>query len=487
MNTALWWVRRDMRLSDNQALAAALAEAERVIPVYVLDEQHLAGPDTNDTALAFLLAGLRTLDEDLRSRGSRLIVRRGDPLEELAAVRDELGAGAVFAQEAYSSNDRQRYEALAETLPLRFSGGLTVHLPDALRQEDGQPYTVFTPFSRAWQRLSLPQVLDVLLPPERLAPPPEAARGVSIPREPMLTARIPFLAGEAEAQRRLRSFVDGADADLPEGKAPIYQYDELRNRLDLDGTSKLSPYLNLGMLSIRQAVVSALSAIDAAPDEEARYSAELWLEAIIRREYAIYIEAHYPEALTKGFRAEYRNVPWEMDQAAFEAWRHGRTGYPLVDAAMRQLVQTGWLPNRARLVAASFLSKDLLLNWRWGEQFFMQHLVDGDSTSNNEGWQRAAGIGTGAAPYLSILNPVLQGRRYDPDGVYVRRWLPELAKVPVGYIHQPWSMSPEFQREAGCIIGLDYPAPILDHGWARERAMTFFGNARQPMEAYRTG
>jgi deoxyribodipyrimidine photo-lyase len=238
------------------------------------------------------------------------------------------------------------------------------------------------------------------------------------------------------------------------------------------------------MLSARQAVVSALSATDAAPDAEARYSAELWLEALIRREYAISIEAHYPEALSKGFRAEYRNVPWEMDQAAFAAWRHGRTGYPLVDAAMRQLVQTGWLPNRARLVAASFLAKDLLLNWRWGERFFMQHLIDDDTAANNEGWQRAAGIGTGAGPYLSILNPVLQGRRYDPDGAYVRRWLPELAKVPVGYIHQPWAMPPELQQEVGCIIGLDYPAPILDHGWARDRAMTFFGNVRQPVEAY---
>jgi deoxyribodipyrimidine photo-lyase len=480
--TALWWVRRDLRLSDNQALAAALAAAGRVVPVYILDEGSPPGPVAGEKQLAFLQAGLRALDEDLRARGSRLIIRGGDPKEEMAALRSEVGAAAVFAEAAYAPEARRRDDEIARSLPLHLVHGLTVHKPGALRQGDGRPYTAFTPFSKAWRALPLPPVRDVLGPPARLSPPPDV-RSLPLPGQPALSAQVPFQPGEAEAQRRLQAFVDWRDQDDgPAGLAPIYRYDELRERLDLAGTSGLSPYLRFGMLSARQAVVSALSAIDAAPDAGARYSAELWLDALIRREFAISIQVHVPQSLDQGLRTEYRDLPWENERSAFDAWAQGRTGYPLVDAAMRQLVQTGWLHNRARLVAASFLAKDLLVDWRWGERFFMQHLVDGDQAANNAGWQRAAGTGTGAAPYLSILNPVLQGRMYDPEGTYVRRWLPELANVPVGYIHEPWSMPPELQRESGCTIGLDYPAPILDHGWARDRALAFFGKGRQPVE-----
>jgi deoxyribodipyrimidine photo-lyase len=486
MKTVLWWVRRDLRLSDNQALAAALAASDRVVPVYILDERVLAGPDRNEKQLAFLLAGLRELDKDLRVRGSRLVVRDGEPQKALATLQSQAGATAIFAEAAYSPMARKLDANIAKVLPLNLMGGLTVHAPDALRQGDGGSYGAFTPFSKRWKALVQPQVRDVLRPPTNLSPPPDVG-SIAIPGQPSLPAFVPFRPGEAEAQRRLGAFVDWVDGDQPQGLAPIYHYDELRNRLDVDGTSQLSPYLSLGMVSSRQVVVSALSAMDAAPDAESWYSAELWLDALIRREFAISIGYHYPRVLNLGLRAEYRDVPWENDPAAFDAWRQGRTGYPLVDAAMRQLVQTGWLHNRARQVVASFLTKDLLIDWRWGERFFMQHLLDGDPAANSTGWQRAAGAGTGAAPYLGILNPVLQGRMYDPDGAYVRRWLPELAAVPAGYVHEPWSMPVDVQRESGCIIGLNYPAPILDHGWARDRAIEFFGNARQPMEAYRTG
>jgi deoxyribodipyrimidine photo-lyase len=205
----------------------------------------------------------------------------------------------------------------------------------------------------------------------------------------------------------------------------------------------------------------------------------LWLDALIWREFAISLMYHYPKAMSRGFRGELRDILWENNRAAFDAWTEGRTGYPLVDAAMRQLVRTGWLHHRARLVTASFLTKNLLVDWRWGEHFFTQHLLDGDLAANNEGWQRAAGIGTGPAPYLAILNPTLQGRKHDPEGDFVRRWLPELARVPNRYIHQPWSMPLDVQREVGCVIDQDYPAPILDYSWARERSVTFFGEIRE--------
>jgi deoxyribodipyrimidine photo-lyase len=483
VTTALWWVRRDLRLTDNQALTAALAHADRVVPVYLLDEELMPSTGAGEKRRAFLFGGLYRLDKDLQARGSRLIVRRGDPKEELAALLTETGASTIFAEEEYSPYARGRDAGVAKTLPLRLSGGLNVHPPDAVRQANGEPYTVFTPFAKAWRMLSPPPVRDVLAPPTRLSPPPNVD-SLLISEEMALPASLLFPPGEGEAQRRLQAFVDMGEGDRPGCLALIFCYDEMRNRLDVDGTSQLSPYLGLGMLSARQAVVSAASATDAAPDAEARYNAERWLDALIWREFATSILYHYPQSARQGFRAELRNVPWEDDRAAFDAWTKGHTGYPLVDAAMRQLVQTGWLHNRARMVAASLLVKDLLVDWRWGEHFFMQHLLDEDLAANNVGWQRAAGTGTGAAPYLNILNPALQGKKHDPEGMFVRRWVPELAHVPAQYIHQPWTMPPDVQRESGCVIGRDYPAPSLDHGWARERAMEFFGEAVEPVQSY---
>jgi deoxyribodipyrimidine photo-lyase len=457
-----------------------LEHGDRVVPVYILDENWPALPKENQMRTAFLLGGLHRLDADLRNRGSRLIVRRGDAKEELSALLAETGASAIFAEAEYSPPAMGRDAEVEEVLPLRLFDGLTVHPPDALKRGNGEPYTAFSPFSKAWQDLPLPPVRDVLRPPARLAPPPEIA-SLPLSGESDLLSMSPFAPGEAEAQRRLQAFVDGRADDEQQCAAPIYCYDALRNRLDADSTAQLSPYLSFGMLSARQAVVSALSAMDAASNPEAGYSAELWLKALIRREFAISILYHFPQALDHGLRVEARNMPWENDPAAFDAWKAGRTGFPLVDAAMRQLVQTGWLPNRARMAVASFLVRDLLVDWRWGEQFFLKHLLDGDLAANNLNWQRAAGSGTGPSAYLGILNPVLEGRRYDPDGVYVRRWMPELAGVPARYIHQPWTMPPEVQRESGCVIGQDYPPPILDHGWARDRALDFFGRTRQPV------
>jgi deoxyribodipyrimidine photo-lyase len=232
------------------------------------------------------------------------------------------------------------------------------------------------------------------------------------------------------------------------------------------------------MLSARQAVVRALTAREAAPDERARAGAESWLNELIWREFYMAILAHFPHVLEHSFRANLRSIAWENDEDAFVAWCQGRTGYPVVDAAMRQLVETGWMHNRARMIVASFLVKDLLIDWRWGERFFMQHLVDGDPAANNGGWQWTAGTGTDAAPYFRIFNPTLQGKRHDPEGAYVRRWVPDLNRVPDRYIQEPVKMPLEVQREAGCIVGKDYPAPMMDHAWARERALAAYRLAR---------
>jgi deoxyribodipyrimidine photo-lyase len=476
MTTAIWWIRRDLRLADNQALASALAHASCVIPTFVLDPALLDSPYTGDKRVAFLFGGLRQLDADLRARGSRLLIRRGQPLAELAGLLEESGATGIFAEEDHSPYARQRDNGVAKELPLHLTGGVTVHPPGAVRKADGQPYTVFTPFSRAWKALPLPSKRDVLVSPAALPAVPDLV-SLPLPNSPPLPAGVPFPPGEAEAQRRLAAFVEGEDP-------PIYRYAQDRNRLDLEGTSQLSPYLRFGMVSARQAVVSARTAAAAAAGGDGNSAQrskgpETWLSELIWREFFVHILHHFPRVRGASFRAEYDKIAWENDAEAFAAWCEGRTGYPVVDAAMRQLLLTGWMHNRARMIVASFLVKDLLVDWRWGERFFMQHLVDGDPAANNGGWQWTAGTGTDAAPYFRIFNPILQGKKHDPDGTFVRHWLPELARVPDRLLHAPWEMPEEVQREAGCIIGQDYPAPDVDHAWARERTLAAYARARE--------
>lgn len=472
MNTAIWWARRDLRLHDNDALAAALADHGAIIPVFILDPALLAAPDVSEKRVAFLLGGLRSLDADLRACGSRLIVRRGAPLVELARLVAETGAQAVYAEADPWPYARARDAEVAAQLPLRLASGVTVRPADLVVKADGAPYTVFTPYSRAWKALPLPTAGDLRPAPARLSPPPADLASLPIPDLPGLSPGVPFPPGEAEAQRRLAAFAAG-------GSAAIYRYAEGRNRLDWDGTSTLSPYLRFGMVSAKQAAVAALEAAARAVDGEARRGAETWLNELIWREFYMMILHHFPGVLEQEFREDLRGIPWANDPADFAAWCAGRTGFGVVDAAMRQLVQTGWMHNRARMIAASVLVKDLLIDWRWGERFFMQHLVDAEPAANNGGWQWTAGVGTDAAPYFRVFNPVLQALKFDPDGAYVRRWVPELARVPAKFIHQPWQMPPDEQRRAGCIIGKDTPAPIIDHAWARERALAAYQQSRK--------
>ncbi len=470
MSKALWWVRRDLRLTDNQALTAALEQADQVVPVFVLDPVLLDSPLAGAKRVAFLLAGLRQLDADLVTLGSRLVVRRGDAAEELAILAGEVGAGTIFAEEDYWPYGRARDERVAEVLPLHLTGGLTIHPPAAVLKADGTPYSVFTPYSRAWKSLPMPGPGPRLAAPQQLRPPP-TVESVPIPRKPELPSCVPFRGGEVEAQRRLQDFLDGEET-------PVFRYAARRDRMDLAGTSQLSPYLRFGMLSTRQAVVGALGAVETAPSPDRRQGAETWLNELIWREFYQAILYHHPGVENESYRPEFRSIAWENDETTFAAWRDGQTGYPVVDAGMRQLVETGWMHNRARMIVASFLVKDLLIDWRWGERFFMQHLVDGDPAANNGGWQWTAGTGTDSAPYFRIFNPILQGKKCDPEGAYVRRWVPELVGVPDRYIHVPWEMPADLQRQVGCVIGDHYPAPIVDHSWGRERTLEAFARAK---------
>jgi len=460
---AIWWIRRDLRLNDNAVLHAALGRGDGLIPVFILDphrEQHPAAKRH-----AFLYAGLRQLDADLRARGSRLIVRRGDVSEVLPDLVAETQSRAIFAEEAYSPFARRRDDDVARGLPLHLLPGLTIHHPSSLLKPDHTPRTVFTAFRRAWSRLPMPDDSDILPAPAHLPPVPDELLSHDVPEA---SAPADFAAGEAEAQRRLKAFTSGESPAM-------WDYGTGRDRLGIDGTSRLSPYLRFGMISARQAAVAARQS----PCRDGR-GAETWLSELIWREFYHSILFHFPQVLSDAFRADLRSVEWSNNSEDVAAWREGRTGYPVVDAAMRQLVQTGWMHNRARMIVASFLVKDLLVDWRWGERWFMEHLIDGDAAANNGGWQWTAGTGADAAPYFRVFNPIVQSQRFDPDGAFIRRWLPQLASLPSPYIHTPWQAPDHIQRRCGCVIGdgEDYPAPIVDHALARQRALAAYRAAR---------
>ncbi|NUM43410.1 MAG: deoxyribodipyrimidine photo-lyase [Anaerolineales bacterium] len=465
---ALWWIRRDLRLTDNQALSAALEYASVVIPVFILDAALFTSSTVSAKRRDFMVEGLRRLDETLRVRASYLVVRKGNPVQEICKLVAETKASMVFAEEDYSPYARQRDTKVAEMVPFRLMPGLTVHHPRAVVKNDGRPYTVFTPFSKAWK--SLPPPFKMLPAPQRIATP------MGIPSDELpaenTDIHVHYPAGEAEANQRLANFIRG-----PHPR--VHDYHLRRDRPDLNATSSLSPYLRFGMLSPRHAVIAAIKIMQLAPSAASRQGVESWLNELIWREFFQAILYHFPQVHEGSFRKDLQNIRWENDPAMFQAWCAGGTGYPIVDAAMRQLVQTGWMHNRARMIVASFLTKDLLIDWQWGEKWFMQHLVDGDVAANNGGWQWAAGTGTDAAPYFRVFNPILQGQKFDPHGTYIRTWLPELREVPEKFIHTPWEMPLAEQHRHGVVIGTHYPAPIIDHTWARERTLEAYALAQK--------
>lgn len=471
MTKAIWWIRRDIRLLDNPALQACLQNATAIIPLFILDPALIKSPNTSKSRLSFLYRSLEQLQKDLASRGSRLVIRNGNPTDVLSEIQQESGARAIFAEADFSPYARRRDNAVNAKLPLVLTGGSSFSHPEAVLKSDGTPYTVYTPYMRRWKSIHNLQSIRLIPAPVRISTP------MDIASDPVPSYDIPdtkptaFPAGESVAKRQLEHFTCGSDA-------PIFKYFDRRNRMDLEGTSQLSPYLHFGMLSSRTAVKAAHEAMFLATDDHSRQGAETWLHELIWRDFYIAILYHFPHVLQHSFRPEYKYIPWQNNQEDYLAWCEGNTGYPIVDAAMHQLAKTGWMHNRARMITASFLVKDLLVDWRWGERWFMQHLVDGDLASNNGGWQWTAGTGTDAAPYFRIFNPILQGKKFDPDGDYIRRWLPQLARVPQKYVHTPWEMPQSVQAETGCEIGKHYPHPIIDRTFARQRTLDAYKSVK---------
>jgi len=463
---ALHWFRADLRLADNTALAACAARADEIGFLFVLDDALLASPRVGAPRLRFLHGCLERVAADLARRGHRLVVRRGDPRREVPRAARECGAGLVtwnrdttpYAVRRDVAVERALARAGVEVLVAK---DRVVFESGEVRTGAGDAFRVFTPFRNAWHTrlaeappseagpLRLPAPLAAL-PAGAL--PPLSELGVA-PDGPELPAP-----GEAAARRRLGAFVDG----------PIGAYAKRRDLPAEDGTSRLSHHLRFGTISPRACVAAAREAM--AREPRLRAGAGKWLDELVWREFYAAILEEHPRVLRESFRPEFERVRWNEDAGAFARWCEGRTGYPIVDAGMRQLAATGWMHNRVRMIAASFLVKDLLIDWRLGERFFLAKLVDGDPASNNGGWQWSASTGTDAQPYFRIFSPVAQGERFDPDGAYVRRFVPELRDVPANAIHQPW-------RAPTLCSG--YPPPIVDHAERRRVALARFEEARR--------
>jgi deoxyribodipyrimidine photo-lyase len=458
--TALLWLRRDLRLRDHPALRAALTETDRVIPVFCFDEALLRGRHASGPRTQFLLECLADLDRSLRQRGSSLVVRHGTPERELPALARELDAGSVHFSADVGPFARQREARVSEALAgdgidARPHPGLfVVDRPASISTAAGRPYTVFTPFYRRWlgERRRV-----VLAAPRSL---PAIGRGVDAGRLPSLAElglaselTEPMVGGERAGRAAMSGFLSGA----------IGGYDEGRESVGRPGVSRLSPYLHFGCISPREL--------------ERRLPPGAGADAFRRqlgwRDFYAHVLWHFPGNTRSEHQARYRaTIRWSHARRRFDAWCEGRTGFPLVDAGMRQLRREGWMHNRARLVVGSFLTKDLGIDWRWGERWFMRLLLDGDEASNNGNWQWIASVGVDPQPaFRRIYNPARQQARFDPDGGYVRRYLPELRSVPDQYLAEPWRMPPEVQEQAGCRIGSDYPRPIVDHASARRDAL----------------
>jgi deoxyribodipyrimidine photo-lyase len=461
VTTHIWWIRRDLRLDNNPALQAAVKTADVLIPLFILDE-HLLDSSSEKRRL-FLFDGLRQLDAGLRALGSRLILMQGDPVAVFAELNRRYGPVHVFAEEDFSPFARRRDKMVSAQVPLSLPGCAAILHPAQVRKADGQPYTVFTPYSHSWLKVDLPEAGG--LAPLRLPLLPADIESEAMPISPPVAD---FAAGEQEAARRAEVFLEGR----------LAAYAEQRDRLDLPGTSVLSPYIKFGMISPLKLAQQVKAKLLAAGSASAESGPQKYLNELIWRDFYQQILCHYPHVLKGAFNPALLQIPWRNGESEFSAWKEGRTGVPIVDACMRQMLETGWMHNRGRMIVASFLVKDLLIDWQWGERFFMQTLIDGDPAANNGGWQWTAGVGTDAAPYFRIFNPVRQSEQFDPDGDFICRWVPELARVPRQYIHSPWKMPADAQNQCGCRIGINYPFPIVDHAQARQRTLDAFQQSK---------
>ncbi|HEX4859459.1 MAG TPA: deoxyribodipyrimidine photo-lyase [Usitatibacteraceae bacterium] len=473
-DAALFWFRRDLRLSDNAGLNRALQASRRVHAVFVFDREILdALPSRADRRVEFIWQSAAELQAALRAAGGELIVLHDHARTAIPALAARLGVATVFTNEDYEPRARARDAAVAVALQAAGIGftacqDTVIVAPEALRTGGGKPYTVFTPYKNAWLKTlragdlaahASEDHLDRLARPAKPAVLPTLA---ALGFEETGLAALGITGGSAAARRVVEDFL-----------ARLDDYDRARDFPSVKGVSYLSVHNRFGTISIRTLAGTAYPLM-----LKGNAGAAVWLSELIWRDFYFQILWHHPHVAHAPFKPAYAAIAWENNAALFRAWCEARTGFPLVDAAMRQLNQTGYMHNRLRMVVASFLTKDLLVDWRWGEQYFADHLNDFDLAANNGGWQWAASTGCDAQPYFRIFNPVSQSQRFDPHGKFIRRYVPELQAVPDRYIHAPWTLPPLEQQACGVVVGRDYPRPIVDHALQRDKALAMYKAAR---------
>ncbi|MEO5989709.1 MAG: deoxyribodipyrimidine photo-lyase [Candidatus Eisenbacteria bacterium] len=470
----LHWFRKDLRLGDNTALSEACRDAGGdVVPFYMSEPAILGRPDMAAARVRFVLESLASLRADIEALGSSLGLGHGEAAQGVVRAARAARADAVYWNDEYEPQLRARDDAVEHALVAAGHGVRRFHdrllaPPGLVATGAGTPFVVYTPFRRACEKHPLAEphrrvtrLAQHGLPQHALA----TLAQLGFPE----TAVAPWPAGETAANARLERFLDGIDAATNEGLAG---YDTHRDFPAVHAVSRLSADLRFGTIGIRQVTQAARAAAHAVP--RLAKAVEKFVSELRWRDFYAQVMFHHPHCERGCFRPEYDALPWSGTPEQLDAWKQGRTGYPIVDAGMRELLATGFMHNRVRMLAASFLTKDLLIDWRQGERHFMQHLIDGDLANNNGGWQWAAGTGTDAAPYFRIFNPVSQGQRFDADGVYVRRWIPELSRLPAAKLHRPWEVGPLDLAASGVTLGETYPYPIVDHSAQRERALAMY-------------
>jgi deoxyribodipyrimidine photo-lyase len=470
MSVAIAWFRRDLRLTDNPALEEARAAADVVIPVYIHAPAEDGPWHPGAASRWWLHRSLSALAGDLGRRGSALVIRRGPSLEALLTLARETGATSVHWNRLYEpaaiARDTMVKSTLAEHgIHATSSNGSLLFEPWTVRTGSGDPYRVFTPFWKTCMAMA-GEVAPPRAAPRRLGG--GGHRPTGIPLEDLgLLPQVRWDAGLGEAWKPGEAGAAKALAAFT--RSAIAAYGQDRNRPDLAGTSRLSPYLHFGELSPRQALAAARQA---APGGSS--GAEAFIRELGWREFAHHLLYHYPHTTDAPLDRRFERLDWRRDAAQLRAWQRGLTGYPIVDAGMRELWHTGWMHNRVRMIVASLLTKNLFMHWLEGARWFWDTLVDADLANNTLGWQWTAGCGADAAPYYRVFNPVLQAEKFDPERRYIRRWVPELAALPDRWVHCPWAAPPEALAAAGITLGVHYPEPIVDPRGSRDEALQRF-------------
>ena len=473
------WFHSDLRLNDHPALAAAVRSGAPVLPLYILDDTSPREWKRGGASRWWLAKSLAALSDDIAKRGNCLLLRRGDTKRELPRIVEEVGAGAVYFTRGYepwavSLERHLKSNFDGAGVEFRRFGGHLLREPEDMRTSDGGFYKVYTPFSRAFLKDFVPA--KSIRPPERItnlshAPKSEYLGDWSLhPTKPDWSKGLAaaWQPGEAGARRRLAAFVQTA----------LKSYAHDRDYPAKPGTSRLSPHLAFGEIAPSACWHAAVRV--AGQRSDADRSLETFLKELLWREFSCNLLFHFADLPSEPFRKEYATFPWSKDAKHLSAWQRGKTGYPIVDAGMRELRATGYMHNRVRMIAASFLIKHLMLPWQSGEEWFWDTLVDADLANNSANWQWVAGSGADAAPYFRIFNPVLQGEKFDPEGNYVRHWVPELARLPREIIHAPWKADADTLASADVKLGKSYPKPIVEHGEARTRALRAYERIRSP-------